>query len=119
MMNPASHTFPQTFQTALYGYGSELSHGDLTGTNVTIRSTLFKTKGEDDDNFINCLWDADPLYYTVREDYYFDYRLKPESAAIGKADASFTRDLSKKDRYGNTQPAQPDLGAYVFVAPKE
>ena len=103
----------------IYGYGSELSHGDLTGTGVTIRNTLFKTKGVDDDNFINCLWDADPLYYTVRDDYYFDYRLQPESPAIGAADASLTKELSKKDRYGKTQPGQPDLGAYVFVAPEE
>ena len=56
------------------------------------------------------------MYYTVRNDYYFDYRLQPESPAIGAADPMLTNPLSKTDRYGNRQPSAPDLGAYVFVA---
>ena len=98
----------------IYGIGADLSHGDLTGTSVKVRNTLLKSKGEDDDNFIKCIWGEDPLFYTVRSDYYFDYRLQAESPAIGAADPSLTSPSSRRDRYGNVQPAKPDLGAYVY-----
>ena len=100
-----------------------LSHGDLTGTKVFLRRVLIKENGSDDANFIACLWDKDPLYYTVREDYIFDYRLKPESPAIGAGDASLMLPAAARDAYGlprqATAGAAPDLGAYVYVAPKE
>jgi hypothetical protein len=99
----------------IYGNGSDLSHGDLTGTSVYLRSCLLKSEGSDDDNFINCIWGADPKYYTVREDYYFDYRLKPESEAIGVGDASLTASEAAVDRYGNRRTAPVDLGAYVYT----
>lgn len=99
----------------IYGLGSDLNIGNYTGMNVFFRNTLFKSAGVDDDNFINCLWDTDPLYYTVRSDYYFDYRLQPESPAIATANPALTATESKIDRYGNTQPDTPSLGAYVFV----
>jgi hypothetical protein len=87
----------------------------LTGTSVYLRSCLLKSEGSDDDNFINCIWGADPKYYTVREDYYFDYRLKPESEAIGVGDASLTASEAAVDRYGNRRTAPVDLGAYVYT----
>lgn len=99
----------------IYGLGSELSHGDLTGTAITIRSCLLKSAGTDDDNFIACLWDTDPLFYTVREDYIFDYRLHDESPAIAAADASLTLPQAATDRYGLARGATPDLGAYVYT----
>lgn len=103
--------------TIIYGNGTELSHGDLTGTNVTLRRCLLKSEGTDDDNFINCLWDADPLYYTVRNEYLFDYRLQPESPAIGAADPAYDNYGFSADRYGINVAAPADLGAYTFVAP--
>ncbi len=99
----------------IYGIGQDISHGDLTGTSILIRNTLLKSEGTDDDNFIKCLWGKDPLFYTVRNDYYFDYRIQPESPAIAAADPTLTAQQSKTDRYGNIQPAAPDLGAYVYV----
>lgn len=105
--------------TIIYGNGTDLSHGDLTGTNVTLRRCLLKSAGTDDDNFINCLWDTDPLYYTVRNEYYFDYRLQPESPAIGAADATLDIYGFTSDRYGEAVHSPADLGAYTFVAPKE
>jgi hypothetical protein len=103
----------------IYGNGTDLSHGDFTDTSVTIRHCLLKSAGSDDDNFIECLWDTDPLYYTVREDYYFDYRLKPDSPAIAAGDRSLTATEAATDRYGLKRGTSPDLGAYVFVAPEE
>lgn len=101
----------------IYGLGSDLSHGDLTGTDVFFRRCLLKSAGSDDDNFIMCLWDTDPLYYTVREDYIFDYRLKPESPAIGAADPTLTSADAATDAYGLSRGGTPDLGAYVFTPP--
>lgn len=103
----------------VYGLGSDLSHGDLTGTNVFFRRCLLKSEGTDDDNFIECIWNEDPLYYTVREDYIFDYRLRPESPAIAAADPALTLPQAANDGYGLPRGDTPDLGAYVFTPPTE
>lgn len=58
----------------LYGMGGEVLPADLAGKPVYFRNCLFAAAGTDDENFINSIWDADPLFYTVREDYHFDYR---------------------------------------------
>ncbi|MDE5595828.1 MAG: hypothetical protein K2I89_09695, partial [Muribaculaceae bacterium] len=100
----------------IYGLGQDLSHGDFTDTEIFIRNCLMKSEGNDDDNFLNCIWGEDPLYYTVRSEYLFDYRLKADSPAIGAADASLSSPRSSYDAYGNARGAQPDLGAYVYVA---
>lgn len=102
----------------IYGLGKDFSHGSLAGTDVRVRRCLIKSEGSDDEEFLDCLWDEDPLYYTVREDYLFDYRLKPESPAIGAAYPSlYPADFPPTDRYG--QPRRGDLGAYTFVAPAD
>lgn len=103
----------------IYGLGSELSHGDLTGTGIFFRRCLLKSAGSDDENFLFCLWDCDPLYYTVREEYIFDYRLKPDSPAIGAADPTLTLPDAATDAYGLSRGAVPDLGAYVFTPPTD
>lgn len=103
----------------LYGLGSEVSHGDLTGTDVYFRRCLLKSKGTDDENFLMCVWGEDPLYYTVRNDYLFDYRIKPESPAIGSADPSLTLPEASTDAYGLRRGEYPDLGAYVYTQPSE
>lgn len=102
----------------LYGIGSELSHSDLSGSDIVLRRCLLKSAGSNDDNFVNCLWDSDPLFRTVREDYYFDYRIKDESPAIGAADPALTAPEAAVDRYGLPRGPAPDLGAYVYTAEK-
>lgn len=103
----------------VYGNGTLLSHGDLTGTAVTFRRCLLGVNGTDDDNFINCLWDEDPLFYTVRNEYLFDYRLKPDSPAIGAADPSLDIFNFDTDRYGVPTPNPAPLGCYNFTPPAE
>ena len=104
----------------IYGNGGDLSHGDLAETSVTLRRCLLKSAGEDDDHFVNCIWDTDPLYYTVREEYIFDYRLRNDSPAIGAADPAFTPSWLATDFYGVPHPSPASLGAYVYVpAPEE
>lgn len=99
----------------IYGNGADISHGDLTGMDIILDHCLLKSNGTDDDNFLSCLWDSDPLFYTVREDYYFDYRLRDESPAIGAADPALTAPEAATDRYGLPRGAVPDIGAYVYT----
>ena len=101
--------------TIIYGIGNDISHGDLTGTNVFLRNCLLKCEGADDDNFIACVWATDPLFYTIREEYIFDYRLHDESPAIAAADYALTLEQSMTDRYGLPRGQAPDIGAYVYV----
>ncbi len=99
----------------IYGNGADMSHGDLTGTNVMIRNCSLKSAGVDDANFIACLWECDPLYYTVRNEYIFDYRLKDESPAIGTGNLDLMLPEASTDIYGLPRGYNPDLGAYVYT----
>ena len=101
----------------LYGNTSELNIGDFAGTNIYFRNCLLKSKGDDDSNFINCKWGSDPKFYTVRNDYIFDYRIKNESDAIGAGDNAYCPSLARYDRYGNDRflNGNVDLGAYVWI----
>ncbi|MCM1021792.1 MAG: hypothetical protein NC343_05905 [Muribaculum sp.] len=102
----------------IYGLGADVSPGTLDGMDVLIRRCLIRSNGTDDDNFLETIWGQDPLYYTVRNDYYFDYRLRSGSPAIGVADAALTLPEAAVDFYGNPRSmSMPDLGAYVYVEP--
>ena len=94
----------------VYGNGTDLSHGDFEGSKIYFRNCLLKSAGNDDDHFINILWDTDPMYGTVREDYLFDYRLYPESPAREWADQGLTTPESRKDIYGTERVRS--IGAY-------
>ena len=100
----------------LYGNGAIVTPGDLFGRDFYIRSSLLKPNGTDDDNFIGILWGKDPKFYTVRSDYYFDYRLRDESPAIAAAIPTLMLPEATLDYFGNYRGAEPDLGAYVYVA---
>ena len=101
-----------------YGLGYDVNLGDMTGTNIWIYNSLFKSDGNDDDHFFNCVWKGDPKYYVNREKYIFDYRLKNGSDAIARGDRSLCPESARYDRYGNDRFATggaTDLGAYVWV----
>lgn len=98
----------------IYGLGADIAPTDIAGAAVTFDTCLFRSEGEDDANFISCLWGEDPLYYTVREDYIFDYRLRPDSPAAFAADASLIPPAAEFDFYGLSRTPPTALGAYVF-----
>lgn len=98
----------------IYGLGKDLSHDDLTGTSVTFNTCLFKSNGNDDANFLNCLWDKDPLYNTVREDYIFDYRLKDDSPARDSANPELLDPRAVTDFHGVDRVSPLSLGAYQY-----
>lgn len=98
----------------IYGMGVPISPSDLTGSKVYLRYVLFGVKGEDDDNFLNCIWESDPLFLTRRSDYYFNYHVAPDSPAIGAGNPAFVTELSLYDMNGNNRlsDGKPTLGAY-------
>ena len=95
----------------------EINEGNLDAFDVYLRNCLLRSKGEDDAHFINCVWEGDPCFLTVREDKIFDYRLGNESDAIGKGNPAYCHPDARYDRYGNDRMANGaiDLGAYVWV----
>lgn len=99
------------------GLYSDINEGDLDEYDVYLRYCMLKSQGKDDDHFINCVWEGDPDFLTVRDDYLFDYRLGNESDAIGKGNPSLCPNEARYDRYGNDRKARGavDLGAYVWV----
>lgn len=105
----------------IYGLGTTLNTSDLTGSDVFLRYTLLKPEGEDDANFINCLWDEDPLFLTVREDYYFNYRLQPDSPAASAGNPAYINEscLYDMDGVNRLEYGNPSLGAYAVVPPDE
>lgn len=111
-----------TFNNSIiYGLASDINNGDLTDTDVVIQYTLLRSDGSDDDNFINCIWGGDPKFYTVRDEYYFDYRLQNESDAIARGELSLMPERCATDRYGvvRNNGNGVDLGAYTWVQAAE
>ena len=94
-----------------------INEGNLGEFDVYLRYCLLHSSGNDDGHFINCVWNADPKFLTVRDDHYFDYRLGNESDAIGKGNPSLCTDEARYDRYGNDRLERGaiDLGAYVWI----
>lgn len=103
----------------VYGLASDLNIDDLSGSNVFFKYTLFRSGGLDDDNFISCLWEQDPLFYTDRSAYIFNYRVKPDSPAIAAGNAQFVSPACQFDMDGvnRLSAGAPTLGAYQFVEP--
>lgn len=120
--DPANPLMRATFENGIiYGLAADINVDDLTGSDVILRYMLLKAKGNDDDNFINCLWDKDPLFYTDRPKYIFNYRLRPDSPAIGAGDPAYVTEICRYDMDGLDRLADgaPALGAYVYTPPKE
>lgn len=117
----SDHPYGKAFidNSIIYGLGADLSHGDLSGSEIYIRRSLLKSKGTDDDNFIECIWGEDPLYYTIRNEYIFDYQLREDSPAIAAGDPALVSERAAVDAYGLSRGSQPDLGAYVYQAPAD
>ncbi len=111
--------FDAYFDNCIF-YGNntaDLNVNELDGLNVYLRNCLLKSEGQDDACFINCVWAADPKFYTEREKYIFDYRLHNGSDAIARGDRSMCPASARYDRYGVDRFAAEghDIGAYVWV----
>ena len=105
----------------LHGLAPEINEGRLDDFDVYMRYCLFKSDGNDDSHFINCIWGGDPKFLTVRDDYIFDYRLGNESDAIGKGNPDLCPAEARYDRYGVDRFSGEgiDIGAYAWVPSDE
>ena len=99
----------------IYGITSPLTPGDLEETDVYMRNVLLGVGGSDDNHFISCVWDEDPLFETVRNDYIFNYRLKDDSPAIGAGNPEYVTPqcLVDMDGINRLEWGNPALGAYA------
>lgn len=101
----------------VWGLGAPLNRVDLTGSDVYLRNVLLKADGNDDDHFVDCIWNEDPLFLTVRNDYYFNYHIQPDSPAIGRGNPDYIipaclYDMDGYDRLPSSG-ILPTLGAYA------
>lgn len=107
----------------IYGSRQGINIGDLTGSQVFLRYMLLGAKGSDDDNFISCLWESDPLFYTYIEAseniFDYNYRVQPDSPAIGAGNPAYITGalLFDMDGVSRLSAGAPTLGAYQYVAP--
>lgn len=115
--NPGNPLMKASFNNCIiYGLASDINEGDLTGSEVFLRYCLLKANGNDDSNFLNCIWGENPEFLTVREDYYFNYHVAEESPAIGAGDPSLVAPQTLTDMDGNLRMPggiRPTLGAYA------
>lgn len=101
----------------IYGLADDINTPSLEGSDVFFRYVSFKSEGSDDDNFLNCLWDTDPLFLTRRSEYIFDYRLEEESPVKAAGNPAFLTPESLFDMDGvdRLSSGDPSLGAYQYT----
>ncbi len=95
---------------------------DLQGTQIVFNNCLFKVNGSDDENFIRCIWNADPMFVATGDNYLYDFRLASDlSAAYRAGNPEFIDENTRTDLLGNQRPEgiNPDVGAYQYMAPEE
>lgn len=92
--------------------------------NYRFINCLLKASGTDDNNFINTVWNADPIFkyiydpYIEEENpnyYYFNYELTEGSPARNRASRQYAADLPE-DINGNSRRSDeaPDIGCYEW-----
>lgn len=102
----------------IYGLAADMNEGSWDDSDVYFKYVSLKSAGEDDEHFINCLWDTDPMFETIRADYYFNYRLKKDSPVISAGDPALVTPLVLIDMDGvnRLSSGNPSLGAYQHVS---
>lgn len=101
----------QLNNSIIYGMTADMSPTNLDDTDVYVRRCLLRSSGTDDLHFIGILWGEDPMWYTDRTAYIFDYQLKPDSPCLGQADTALPAP-PPTDFYGVARPSRPAIGAY-------
>ena len=118
--NPMPLMRAEFTNSIIYGLTDDITPADLTGSQVFLRYVSLKAAGTDDDNFIHCFWETDPMFYTVRPDYYFNYRLMEDSPVKSAGDPALVTEQTRTDMDGvnRLSDGNPSLGAYQYVPPK-
>lgn len=95
---------------------------ELLNTQISFNTCLFGVNGSDDDNFIHCIWNGDPMFIATGDNYQYNFNLSSESSAAYRAgDPQFINENTRTDLLGNSRPEgiNPDVGAYQYIAPAE
>lgn len=111
-VNEPETTAVNVTNSILIGRGTPVEPADISPFGqIALRRLMFDVPGTNDDNFIDCLWETDPMLDFDLEEYTFDYSPLPESPAIDAADPDIALDGSDTpDLHGNTRGNT--LGAY-------
>ena len=95
---------------------------ELLNTQIYFKTCLFRVNGSDDENFIQCIWNGDPMFVATGDNYQYDFRLASESSAAYRAgNPEFVDENTRTDLLGNPRPegVNPDVGAYQYMTPTE
>ena len=77
---------------------------------------MIKARGTDDNEFINTLWNENPLFNETGDDYKYDFGLQSGSPVIGKGSPEYAIQLPN-DLNGIVRlPGNADIGALQFIA---
>lgn len=107
-----------TFRNCLLaGNCTLMQPADIQDTDIRFYNTLFTVTGNDDDNFIGSVWEGKPDFKATGDNYLFDFRIGPNSSAIGAGNPEYVDDRLQTDLSGTPRPEgeNPDLGAYQAV----
>lgn len=115
----AAATRADFVNSIIYGRGEPVGKYSETpeAVDVWFRRTMFTVAGTDDQRYLNCLWEKDPMLDYSLTDYTFPYTPLPESPALNAADSALDHpDLPALDRNGRERGLT--LGAYAPAPPQ-
>ncbi|MDE6490076.1 MAG: hypothetical protein K2L49_02830, partial [Muribaculaceae bacterium] len=106
--DPVSVTVTNSILT---GRGGTLDDKNFKDRDIKFIRCLFQIKGTNADNFVDCIWESDPMLDFDIENYTFDYSPSADSPAIEAADPQLDHPgLPAIDAHGN--PIGLTIGAY-------
>ena len=108
------NTHAEFVNTIIYGRDTPVGHYSDTPETADIwfKRVCFKTEGADDERFLNCLWELDPMLDYDLKAYTFDYSPLADSPILQAADPALDHpELLPLDRRGRARGTV--LGAYA------
>lgn len=113
------NTHAQFCNSIIYGRDRSIcDYENPMERDIWFRRCMFKEAGANDERYIDCLWDADPMLDYSLTEYTFDYWPQPDSPAIGAAMAEYdSPQLPPLDRRGMERGL--NLGAYASAPPRD
>lgn len=110
--NPES-TVADFANSIIYGRDAPINdYSDPMTRDIWFGRCMFAVGGSNDDRYIDCLWETDPLLQYSLTDYTFTYIPASDSPAIDAADPAFDSPaMPADDRFG--RPRGLTLGAYA------
>lgn len=105
----------------IHGMSSDINIGDLNDTGVYLYNVLLKSSGENDEHFVDCIWESDPMFLTVRDKYYFNYHVQPDSPALNCGNPEYVTSECRYDMDGTDRltTESTTLGAYALPQEQE